>query len=173
MPIGYVTSPKLSDFYLYNIDNIIEEISRKYNVCYTRYADDILISSNNKEKNNEVFLKLQLELNGKKLILNKKKTKFKALVNNSDTITYLGLFLIKKNNENEMKVSNKYIRETSFECRKLLKPITFDEYEKICGKINYIKLISEKSYHTLLELFYIKENKHLEKKMINSIIEKI
>lgn len=45
IPLGFVTSPLLSDMYMKDIDNSINTRIKDLDYKYTRYADDILISS--------------------------------------------------------------------------------------------------------------------------------
>lgn len=49
LSIGAPSSPALSNIVMYNIDAHLSELAHKMNVIYTRYADDITISSLSKE----------------------------------------------------------------------------------------------------------------------------
>lgn len=53
---GAVTSPSISNFAFREIDNRILRYCRKLNVCYTRYADDMLFSSDNNYLNSKHFI---------------------------------------------------------------------------------------------------------------------
>jgi len=46
LSIGAPTSPKVSNIILYDLDCTLFELSKKFGVKYTRYADDITVSSN-------------------------------------------------------------------------------------------------------------------------------
>ena len=48
LPQGAPTSPYLSNLILRDFDKKIQQICSSLNYTYTRYADDITISSNNK-----------------------------------------------------------------------------------------------------------------------------
>jgi len=50
LSIGAPTSPILSNVMLYRFDSILGEVCRHLGVTYTRYADDITFSSNNKDQ---------------------------------------------------------------------------------------------------------------------------
>lgn len=50
LSIGAPTSPKISNILMHSIDEFASEISTKYDVKYTRYADDITLSADNIEK---------------------------------------------------------------------------------------------------------------------------
>lgn len=46
LPQGTITSPYLSNIACYRLDSLLSEIADKYNVTYSRYADDLTFSSN-------------------------------------------------------------------------------------------------------------------------------
>jgi retron-type reverse transcriptase len=48
LPIGFPTSPLISNIVFKNLDEKIIEFTNKENLSYSRYADDMLISSNRK-----------------------------------------------------------------------------------------------------------------------------
>lgn len=47
LPTGSPTSPIISNIIMTGFDSHMEEISKKYDLSYTRYSDDITLSSNN------------------------------------------------------------------------------------------------------------------------------
>jgi RNA-directed DNA polymerase len=55
LPQGGVTSPSLSNLLNLNLDNEITRYCNSKSISYTRYADDITISSNNKKKLDEAL----------------------------------------------------------------------------------------------------------------------
>ena len=67
---GLNTSPVLSNIYCKNLDTQLVELSEKYNSTYTRYADDIVISSNrylpDKETIQSILLTYGFKINEKK-----------------------------------------------------------------------------------------------------------
>jgi RNA-directed DNA polymerase len=91
LPVGFSTSPSISNTCLYAFDNALEGYCLKLGVVYTRYSDDIIISSmdnnlNNiqnvvSEKLNYFFSnRLQLNLNKTKLTHKGKKIKLLGMV---------------------------------------------------------------------------------------------
>ena len=46
LPVGFSTSPALSNSFLYEFDCALKEFTQKAGLIYTRYADDIVISGN-------------------------------------------------------------------------------------------------------------------------------
>ena len=148
IPLGFITSPKVSDFYLKSVD---DWASKKRNVIYSRYADDILFSTNTPnysfEKIEKYFGRL---IKRRGLIVNKKKKITKSLEKVGDYIKFLGICIVKKANENIIKISNAYVRNTIKECYSI-KPDEIASNEVIMGKIRYIKNISELSYSKLIK----------------------
>lgn len=128
LSLGFVTSPKISDIYLYELDTEIkEEINHiikqdmysKKGLIYSRYCDDILISSYGCEDYNELHClkkfmidKLKDEFN---LEINKKKEKeFDFASKKDSSVTFLGLCIVrnKDNNKNYITVSKHFILGT-------------------------------------------------------------
>ncbi|MEE2733551.1 MAG: reverse transcriptase domain-containing protein [Pseudomonadota bacterium] len=46
IPVGFSTSPRLSNAYLYDFDQALKLFCQERNLIYTRYVDDIIISGN-------------------------------------------------------------------------------------------------------------------------------
>ncbi len=51
LPVGFSTSPNISNTCLYAFDNALEKYCLKQGIIYTRYSDDIILSSNEKNLN--------------------------------------------------------------------------------------------------------------------------
>lgn len=163
MPIGFITSPILSDIYLNSVDEYFFSVP---DIVYTRYADDFIISSSGKgaeerlkKIKNELIEKLK-ELN---LELNDKKTYIRRLKQAGDAIHILGLNIVyDEPGVNHITVSDKYIRNTSKEyCEYLLNKEKMNETEKdVCftevyGKIQFIKnssIVSAKKLEKMLKV---------------------
>src|SRR5690554_6782140 len=95
LPIGFITSPTISNIYMLPFDESITENKYYDGVMYTRYADDILISlSQTKDEKIELMLLKSVvssSLKKYKLTLNNKKEKMVKLNNYGDYIKYLGI----------------------------------------------------------------------------------
>ena len=164
LPIGFVSSPILSDLYLNDLDVQFSTIS---GVQYTRYADDIIFSSNTKDAE-EKLSKLQEELKDflapLHLELNKKKTYIRTLKQEGDAIHLLGLNLVQTGKgNNRITVSDSYIRKTSMEfCELLQEKDQLDDLERrerfcqVNGKIGYIRHASAQSTEKLRKMIRIK-----------------
>ena len=93
LPIGFVTSPKLSDFYLYDLDKACEEYLAKHpGLAYSRYADDFLLSSEKEdfEELGGLVALIKEELEKVKCFLNEEKT-LKAVLGKQTSVRFLGL----------------------------------------------------------------------------------
>ena len=164
LPIGFVSSPILSDLYLNDLD---QQFSGIKGIQYTRYADDIIFSSNAndaKEKLREVQGNLTSALASLHLEPNKKKTYIRTLKQEGDAIHLLGLNLVRTSDaNNRITVSDWYIRQTSLEFSELLQEKDqIEERERqerfcqIAGKIGYIRHASSGSAEKLKKMIQIK-----------------
>lgn len=165
LPLGLVLSPILSDIFLKDFDSDMIEKLDSEEISYTRYADDIMISSKNIV--NEEFCKkidsiITTELETVRLEINEKKKIVKNLTTQGDYIRYVGLNLVCNGKENSITVGKKYIYETAKKCleynelkrqkyfpksdRDLLKesPELFYERLRVIGRIGFIRQIEGK-----------------------------
>lgn len=156
--IGFVTSPIISDFFMSKFDNSITNYLKNNNkLHYSRYSDDILISSEEDEDQslNDLleFIKNELKLLG--LEINNKKTKKVRLDYEShNSISFLGLNISKLDSiNNKITISKRYILHLLFlieksnrynnSCKELLNeinsrvaylaynsPISFNKFQK-------------------------------------------
>ncbi len=79
LPIGIVTSPSISNAILYDFDNFMEEHSKNNNIIYTRYSDDLIFSSNDRNSLNDIDKLIAAKLDtfyNQKFVLNNNKTKY-------------------------------------------------------------------------------------------------
>lgn len=168
LPIGFVTSPVLSDLYLHNLD--IAFLNRE-DVVYTRYADDFIISGkDNMNCLEHVKGELEEALKGYGLTLNTKKTYYRTLSQPGDAIHVLGVNLVNDAPEpNRITISDRYIRETSMDICQFLtdfREMTSEERERnltsISGKIEFIRYFSTSSYNKLEKMVSIKCGKKIE-----------
>ncbi|CNC89630.1 Retron-type reverse transcriptase [Yersinia frederiksenii] len=94
LPIGFSSSPPMSNSCLYDIDNKISIYCEQKRMKYTRYADDLIISSMNLFDVNHVKNSIAKILNEQKnasFILNERKTKF---FSKSQKIKMLGVVIL-------------------------------------------------------------------------------
>ena len=168
MPIGFITSPVLSDLYLHDVDKMFLD---REGLVYTRYADDFIISGkDNMDQLNAVKPELELDLSEKGLSLNTKKTYYRQFHEKGDAIHLLGINLVYNAPEiNRLTISDKYIRETSKDICAFLDEngIMSDEEKKekllsLVGKIEFVRHFSVSSYNKLSKMVRIKYGKEVD-----------
>ena len=156
IPLGFVTSPILSDIFMKEVDDKICQELKKDDFTYTRYADDILISSK-QPINSEVYEKLDsfikglIQQNG--LDTNEKKNQFINFDSSHSFLRYIGVNIIHQKEGNYITVGKSYINAVAKEYIEYdLKRIECSELQqqtddlfyarlKIIGKIGFIKQI--------------------------------
>ena len=114
LSIGFVSSPIISDFYMKKFDNAIEKYLKDYpELHYSRYSDDILLSSELDDENtlNQLFDFVKKQLKLYRLEINDKKTrKIKLDYETHNSISYLGLNISKSDSvNNKVTISKRYI----------------------------------------------------------------
>lgn len=160
LPIGFINSPKVSDFYLYDLD---EQMNTIEGITYTRYADDILISSNDPKKLEEAKSALLKLIEKENLKINESKTRTGVLRNSGDSFKFLGINLVYRGNcAFEYTISKKYLIETSKMCCAFFDSSKNnreqEDLEILKGRLLYIKSISKKSFDYLDKIIRIKTN---------------
>lgn len=138
LSIGFVTSPAISDFFMRYFDRNIEKyLSDHGELHYSRYSDDMLLSSDAETSDSleEFFKFVQEELAKLSLDINESKTKRVTLdYEKHNSLTFLGLNISKKNDiDNKVTISKKYIlfllmlieknRKWKYSCRELINEI--------------------------------------------------
>lgn len=150
---GCVTSPLLSNIYLYEFDRIISDIiSDLPNGLYTRYSDDITISSSEKIP---IIVKTKIEEELKKynLTINKKKTHFSS---NVDNIRITGV-RVKRNGEITLDTTFKKKLKTRIYHKYMNIDKSTGDIEELIGLINYLKMVDAK-YYNKINFKYVKNN---------------
>ena len=164
LPIGFVSSPVLSDLYLHDLDMLFKE---KKSIHYTRYADDIIISSSGKKAEERLQKTLDIiraETGKIGLELNKRKTYIRTLCQEGDAIHLLGLNLVRTaKGGNRITVSQKYLVQTSkafatlLDCASSLEAWELRrEYARVAGRIAYVRSASADSAEKLKKIIRIK-----------------
>lgn len=150
LPVGFITSPSISNSVLYKFDKKIWELMRDKNIIYTRYSDDLVFSSNDFKElrnTNQIIEKYFEIIYDNNFILNDEKSKF---MDKTKRIEILGLIITpnghitveKKKKENIQKLI--YFYKTDKE-----KFLTFlrekfdDSLSKAYGNLNYINDIDK------------------------------
>lgn len=136
-PIGFVTSPIISEIYLSDFDRHLDDFCNENGLIYTRYADDLLLSSKDDFDKDLVLNIIKERLNSLSLDINVNKTRKVDLAKEGDNINYLGLNIVKTKDWFRISIGKSFLR-------KLIKLKLYsykDEYtvKKIAGLENYLK----------------------------------
>lgn len=174
VPVGFSTSPLISNACLFSFDNALQKYCLANSLIYSRYSDDIIISSLEKaplleaEKRVTTYL---TEHTNNKLSINSKKSKHTQTGNK---IKLLGMVIlpngkvsvdIKLKNETEVKLHYYLTNKDKFT------EVTGSDFdtaiEKISGQLNYINTVDpdyltklRKKYGaTIVDMFLHKSDK--------------
>lgn len=164
LPIGFCSSPILSNMFLYSFDCSLIALAKKYGFVYTRYADDILISSEKEGgiQNGEKEINKLLSLYPS-LTLNSKKTFHAKLLKAGDSIKFLGLVLtLDKDGERRIFVSKKTLKNYSINLQAAMKKRNREAIEKSVAQCLYVKSVSKISFEKLCHLFTLKTGLSIE-----------
>lgn len=140
--IGAVSSPAISNIIMYEFDKTISYYCKNKKYIYTRYADDIYISSKSYMDNSIVDF-LENELKRNKFSINKKKTKFYSPKCRKKVT---GVIIT---NNHQISLGRKYrnqIKKMVY-C-KLIKGE--GDYNQIMGYLSFLKNIEPKTYSNII-----------------------
>lgn len=161
LALGMSISPLLSNIYMDFFDARFHE---KYpELTYTRYSDDMLISSAMNFNYDEVLKYIVTELNCLGLELNESKERFHQLKNTGDHIKFLGLNIVQaEDKRNYVTVGKKYIKSVCFNISQYEKGQGDLKQSQIIGQVEYIKAISNADYQMLQKLYRVKNYRNLD-----------
>lgn len=164
LPLGFTVSPILTEIYMKSFDDCVAELARKHGYIYTRYADDIMISSDreiNEESKDFIISDIEHTLSEKKLQLNKSKCGLFNLLKTGHHTKYLGTNIVKGTHGNFLSVGKKYKNKVAKEYLKYLELPSKTEEQKttkfyksriISGKISFIKQVEgENGFNKVIE----------------------
>ena len=145
---GCVTSPMLSNIYLYQFDMELEKYAKENNLIYTRYSDDITISSLNRI-NKSVFDFVSTKLLENGLNINEKKSHFSSYLEN---VKVTG---IRIKNERKLSLTSDYKKSLKNSIYHLLNDSnTKEDANKVLGKLNYLKMVDLMGYNAINVKYY-------------------
>ncbi|EOF9298478.1 reverse transcriptase domain-containing protein [Enterobacter bugandensis] len=171
LPLGFSTSPNISNAIFNQYDIKIKEYCLSKKITYTRYADDILLSSDNYIDKNEYIELLNniLTIDGKRIFsLNSKKTK---LIKKSKNMEIMGVKIlpdgkitVSKKIKNQVETKLYLFIKNQSDFIKYTKSNKISSINKLSGQLNYINTIDpeyieklkSKYGNSLVELFFRK-----------------
>ena len=160
LPIGFITSPSISNAIMYEFDNFMEIYSKENDIIYTRYSDDLIFSTNCKDslKSIESLINTKLmEFYNNKFILNQEKTRF---LDKTKRIKLLGLIItpdghitVDKQKKENIKHLLYFYKNNKDKFEELLQKKYDGKLSKAYGFLNYISDI-DKSFIVYLRKKY-------------------
>ena len=160
LALGMVTSPILSNIYMDFFDARFHDNYPE--LVYTRYSDDILISSGKWFDYKSILNFIAKELCYLGLEMNEHKVGFYKLKQAGDHIKFLGLNIVHgPAEENYITVGKQYIKDVCSNISQYEKKIGLFKKSQIIGQIEYIKFISTRDYLQLQKIYRIKNHKDL------------
>lgn len=155
-PIGFITSPIISDLSMIEFDKNILDILYKIDerFIYTRYADDILVSLPDDFDKQYIYSIIKDELKKNDFMINEKKLEKKNLLKQGDYIRFVGLNIVFDGRKNSISLGKKFIKE-------LAKSIVYNKHKsqyeinKNRGLVNYLKYNDKQGYKKLEKIINI------------------
>ena len=159
LPLGLVISPLLSDIYMQEFDFVLGNYCKKKSLKYSRYADDIMVSSEifiDEQTQTEIENVIVNNLDVLKLKLNIKKKRQIDFTKNGQHMKYIGISIVYHPDGNVLSVGRNYIYGLVNEFYEYMDAVNEDNvsenqkeyifYEKrrIAGKIAFIRAIEGK-----------------------------
>lgn len=152
--IGSVASPRIANRIMYDFDNeLFELINSKGRYIYTRYADDIVISSK-KYIPPEIADDIQKMLEKYQFVTNEKKTYF---MNRRCKRQITGIVL--DNNSESITIGSHKYKELKRRLYEFLVKNKGDE-EKIKGYLAYVKDVNTEQYQRLKDIYVKYDKEH-------------
>lgn len=159
LPQGAPTSPALSNFHLRDFDRIIYEHCQRNELAYSRYADDITISGNNKRAITSTIALVIDKLNAYQLRINDKKSRI-ASRSGQQKVTGVVVNVVPQPPRSFRKRIRAIFHQASLAPQQYI-----DELDKMSGYLNYLKSFNHlsasrfvKEYSAIIES--IKATKH-------------
>ncbi len=148
LPVGYATSPQISNALLYEFDCELESYCNEHQVTYSRYSDDVIFSANNIKVLEGIVPKINTLLmkyfHGIFCLNDKKTHLFRAY----DRIQILGLIVrpdaaitINKILKAKIETTLFYYLKDSSIFHELIEKNFSGRMNKFSGSLNYIQLI--------------------------------
>lgn len=162
LPIGFVTSPLLSDYYMHHLDVMMLSECQNLKIVYTRYADDFLISSSqaNDPHLNVIEKSIGSKLLGLRLSQNGKKRFEANLIKPGSSIKFLGIVITHRlGRSNSISISRSTLVSISKNAGKALRGHDRSLIKKTIGQIEYVRTISDYSFNKLVRMISIKTGK--------------
>jgi retron-type reverse transcriptase len=146
LPQGAVTSPYIANLVCYHMDARINGYCSRKDVVYTRYADDLTFSSNNRTLLNKIEKFIKYIVKDEGFTINDKKTRYL-----SDDIkkTVTGITI----NNDSIHVDKKFKRDLRAQIYQSIKSKDYTNNSQILGKIAYVNSIEDGFRERIIKYF--------------------
>ncbi|MCU7803138.1 MAG: reverse transcriptase family protein [Candidatus Thiodiazotropha sp. (ex Lucinoma borealis)] len=150
LPVGLPTSPTISNTFLYAFDNMLESYCQENDIVYTRYSDDIILSSGERGRLDNIstiisgylkeYASSELELNPSKTKYTHKGNKVKLL---GIVILPCGLVTIDAKEKKQLEILLHFYSNDKEKYFNYLKKHFNSKSSTVSGKLNYISTIDK------------------------------
>lgn len=149
LSIGAPSSPYISNIIMYDFDTHLSDWCKKKKISYSRYADDLTFSSDDKKQLEQVLprvKKILQEIPYLSLKINQKKTKSLSL---RQRVTITGLNVTSEHKISVGREQKKLIRVLLHHLS--LKTLSPNKYDYLKGWLSYIKDVEPKYFTTIMK----------------------
>ncbi|PKL77863.1 MAG: hypothetical protein CVU99_09065 [Firmicutes bacterium HGW-Firmicutes-4] len=150
LPQGGVCSPTISNLICITLDNRLIGMCEKRGIRYTRYADDMYFSCDNKDLLKKTFPKIKTAIEDQNFTINNNKTRYHT-PSNRNQIT--GVVIVKTNQyeEYELKAKRKLKQSLRAEIHNAIMTGDYKNKGHILGIISYINFVEKENSDNYLE----------------------
>ncbi len=157
LPIGYPSSPIISNVVMYDFDVSVNKIisNKKYgNVQYTRYADDLVFSTNKEGACFEIKKEIENHIknwSSPKIEVNKNKTRLGSSTSGNAQVTGLKIFT-----EGRISINRKYKDKIRLLLSLYKKGVlNKEEYKVLQGHLSYCHHVDPSFYTKLCKNYFL------------------
>lgn len=136
LPQGAVTSPYIANLVCYHMDARINGYCSRKDIVYTRYADDLTFSSDNRMLLNKIEKFIKYIVTDEGFTINDKKTRY---LSNDVKKTVTGITI----NDDSIHVDKKFKRDLRAQIYCSIKLKDYQNNSQILGKIAYVNSIEK------------------------------
>jgi RNA-directed DNA polymerase len=150
LPVGFPTSPNISNSFLFTFDDALEKYCKNNEIIYTRYCDDIILSTNNENSLDNIqyiISKYLSDFYNDRIKINLNKTKY---THKGNKIKLLGIVILPSGKTTvDIKVKKQlevlihfYVNDKE-KFADYLKNHYHGGFDKISGQLNYINTFDD------------------------------
>lgn len=149
LPTGGVCSPALSNLICNTLDHRLIGLCDKRGIRYSRYADDLYFSCDNKDSLHKICNTVVKIISDEGFTVNEKKTRYQSPKCRKE-ITGITISKVQNKDQNELKASKKKKRDIRSEVFHAIMSGDYSQKEHIVGVIASIDYIENNGAHTYL-----------------------